>query len=214
MKNLNRRKNARRTQGDIPRLRPADVTTVSCSIPTVPRSYTFMQKDFGTTQYPIIGSSTVPVASYYVFQLSSLANNASFTGLFDQYKVDAIQFRVRPRSSMATINAGVYAPPLYLVIDYDNTTALPNVATALQYTSCAVVESYQSASRTFKPHVAVAAYSGAFTAYKNELADWIDCASNTVLHYGVKYYLPVCPATALPEWDVDVDVYLSFRNII
>jgi len=173
-----------------------------------------MQKDYNTSTFPIIGSSTVPVAGYYIFVLSALPNYTNYTGIFDMYRVDAIKFRLRPRSSMATINAASYAPPLALVIDYDNSTALASTSAAMQYTSCAVIEAYQSCERLFKPHVAVAAYTGTFTGYKNEPAGWIDCASSSVSHYGLKWYLPVCPSGSLPEWDVDVDVYISFMSVI
>jgi len=62
----------------------------------------------------------------------------------------------------------------------------------------------------------VAAYNGAFAGYANLGAQWIDAASTTVQHYGVKTYVPGGAAgqTQLASWDVFVEYFIQFRKSI
>jgi len=97
------------------------------------------------------------------------------------------------------------------VIDYDDAVNLTTFASALDYPSAFQSEGYTPHRHVFVPHIAVAAFAGTFTAYANEEAPWIDCASNTVQHYGVKTAWSGTSAVFL--YDVRVRVIVQFRNV-
>jgi len=65
--------------------------------------------------------------------------------------------------------------------------------------------------RKFIPHVAVASYSGTFTSFTNEVAPWIDIASPSVQHYGLK--TACTPTTAVVQYTARARLSVSFRNV-
>jgi len=112
----------------------------------------------------------------------------------------------------ANMNAGTGAFGYFTtVVDYDDATALTLPAQALDYSNALSGEGYQAQRRVFKPHVAIAAYSGAFTSFANEESPWIDNISSGVQHYGVKTAWTV--TAALQHMDVNVRMWLQFRNV-
>jgi hypothetical protein len=198
---------------DIPQPRKTDYTTISTGWPTrSPSVWRFLQRDDTTDVTPISGSSAAPVAGAYYFTLSNLANAPSFQALYDQYKVQALCVEFIPRFNAVGLSTTSNSP-MRVIIDYDDSTVLASAAAAEQYSSCIVLEAHESCKRIFQPHVAVAAYSGAFTSYKNEPSDWIDIASDTVRHYGLKWYIPVSPTTSVPVWDMKITAYLLFKTV-
>jgi len=105
---------------------------------------------------------------------------------------------------------------MYVVIDYDDGTALTSANLASAYSNCVVLNPGESCERTFSPHMALAAYGGAFTSYANVSPQWIDAASTGVQHYGVKVWVPNCTVgqTLLQSWDVTIEHYLEMRKSI
>jgi len=196
---------------DVPKDKKVDVSTSSVVLFKAPKVYSFVQVDnFAGT---IIGSTASSTAGAYYFELAGLSNASSFQSLFDQYRVYAIDFVLRPRCLSTNVTAASTSPPMYFVIDYDNSTALGSAAAAMQYSTCAVIESFESMRRVIQPRIAVAAYSGLFNSYANTTG-WIDSASPSVIHYCFKWFIPQAVAGAVPEWDVISRVYLQFRNVI
>jgi len=200
--------------GDVPMVRKVDLFTSSIGLSLPPKNYKFVQTDSYHLANPIVGSSAGNVTGGYSFNLNNLNQVASFQALFDQYRILAVDFTIRPRCNAFVATGTSSPPPLYLVIDYDNATALASAAAATEFSTCAIVEVYQSARRVFRPRLAVATYqSGGFTGYSNQTS-WIDTAYPAVEHYGIKWFLPACTASFTPEWDVDVKLHLEFRNVI
>jgi hypothetical protein len=187
-------------------------TTKSVNIPNVPKIWRFLQLDDTTDVTPISGSNAATVAGAYYFTLNLLSNASSFSSLFDMYKVEALQIEIVPRFNAIALTTTSNSP-LRTVIDYDDSTVLASAAAAEQYSSCISLEAHESCLRVFQPRIAVAAYSGAFTSYKSEASDWIDVASNTVRHYGIKWYIPVSPTTSVPVWDLKIRVFLAFKTV-
>jgi hypothetical protein len=62
----------------------------------------------------------------------------------------------------------------------------------------------------------MAAYTGSFTGYVNMGPQWIDAASNTVQHYGIKMYIPGATAaqTLLQSWNITVEAFVRMRKAI
>jgi len=204
-----RKKRTSGGNGDIPPPHPCDIATSSVTIPKIPRTYLYRQIDQSQTTFSgTVGSVT---AGAFAGQLSNLNNSAAFVALYDQYKILALRYTFIPRTNV--VSGTAYNPPLYTIIDYDDTAVLGTVAAMTARDTCSVTQVYESVQRTFRPHIAVAAYSGTFTSYKNEPADWIDCASPNVQHYGLKTFIYSC-ATPAPVWDVEVEYFLEFRNVL
>lgn len=127
-------------------------------------------------------SVTVPTFSSWVFALSQCASVSQYTSLFDQYRFDQIEVWLEPLND-TTASASA---PFASAIDLDDA----NVPTA--FNECAdrqgalIGTSIAGRYHKWKPHMATAVYSGAFTSFANDVADWIDVASSGVQHYGLK----------------------------
>ena len=120
----------------------------------------------------------------YSFQLNDLPGYTEFTGLFDQYCIAKVEIRFIPIQTVANPTASESL--LYTVIDYDDTTLITAVD-CQQYGDCKITRVTDEQKRTFTPHVAAAFYGGSlFNAYGNMAAQWVDCTSPAVPHYGIK----------------------------
>lgn len=156
-------------------------------------------------------------AGNFQFNLANVSNATTFQNLFDQYRIDAIRMTIKPQNNAVGLvtNSTTTLVPLYVVIDYDNVSNLTTVASALAYQNCVVLEPGESVVRDFQPRIAMAAYSGAFTSFANVEPMWIDSASPSVQHYGVKFLIPGVAAaqTILQSWDITFEYYLSFKSL-
>jgi len=116
----------------------------------------------------------------------------------------------QPRISATTAasqNVGLFAS----VIDYDDAASPSSVQALLDYQNVVYASGTVGHYRRFKPHVAVAAYTGAFTGYSNVTSPWIDAASTTVAHYGVKTGWTVTDTAY--SMDILVRLRTSWRNV-
>lgn len=202
-----------RVDADVPKPGKVDIMTRSCRLFKEPKVFRYIQKDSTTDiSVPISGSSAAPVAGAYYFIATNLQNWSSFSALYDQYRVVAIDFVIRPRFDSISLSTTSNSP-MRLVIDYDDSTVLSSAADAEQYSNCMTVEAYQSARRVYCPAIAIAAYSGAFTSYASRQRQWLDVASDTIRHYGMKWYIPISPTTSVPVWDIMISVFIEFKNV-
>jgi hypothetical protein len=159
---------------------------------------------------PIFTTST-SLATFFGLSFTASAHItqfSSFAAVFDQYRIMQIETWVSMPTATLVSNNGL----LYSVIDYDNDAAPTNTSTLQNYTNVILSPVTVGHYRRFRPHVAVAAYSGAFSSFKNELADWIDCASTGVAHYGEKF--AVDATVAAVSVILTVRVTVQFRNTI
>jgi hypothetical protein len=161
-------------------LRYGQPNTMDIEFPMVrPRSYTVVSN----VTLPIITTSTsVPMGGAYAFTLSQLPNYTVFTACFDRYRILCVQVQFNPAATVTS--------DLSTAIDYDDANS--PTAEIQQRDTGMVVPCGNYFERTFRPRIAVAAYSGAFTSYANMPSNlWIDCASPQVQYFGLKYYVPV-----------------------
>lgn len=175
--------------------------------------YSFVQT---FDQSTISQTATTPHFGSFVIQLSFLDNVTPFTTLFDQYRFDWCECIFRPMYTAQALTAlsSVIVPQLYTVIDYDDPTPLSTLNGMREYQNLQMSE-LETVVRRFKPHAALAAYTGSFSGYGNLESPWIDCASSTVQHYGVKYAIDAGDTgqTALQTWNCTMRVGVSFRNV-
>jgi hypothetical protein len=216
-KNVKKQRNTRRGQrgltarDDIP-LRPIHTyCTASTPIPAVTDFAVVRALGHGT----VVAQATASTAAAFNFTLSQ---SGTSSGNFDQYKIMAIRFTIVPDQNAVGLftNSTTAYTPLYCVIDYDDSTNLGSVANAEGYSNCIVLGAGESCERTFKPRCALSAYTGSFGGFANMSDQWIDAASTTVQHYGIKVFIPGATAaqTLLPSWQVSIEYFFAFRKSI
>jgi hypothetical protein len=166
-----------------------------------------------TTDLGTIASTSVSTPVFYAraFLFTDVVQVASLQVLFDQYRIDDIEawISVPACANSAAANNVVM---FYSVVDYDDDAAPTQLSTLQQYTNVTTTTCSNGHYIKFKPHVAEALYSGAFTSYGNITAPWIDSASSTVKHYGIK--LGVATAVAAGNAvTMSLRIHFSCRNV-
>jgi len=158
----------------------------------------------------ITSSSVTPSFVSAAFTVNALDQISSLTSVFDQYRITDVEVWLIPRTSViesSTANAGLLAS----CIDYDDMNALATFGQALDYSNVLVGGGIEGHYRHWKPHAAVAAYSGAFTSYANVESPWIDAASTTVQHYGLKTAWTVTDTAYVV--DAIVRLHTEWKNV-
>jgi hypothetical protein len=148
------------------------------------------------------------------YQLASLDQVNTYTALFDQYRIDEVQVTLRPTFNVGIQGLGTPSPIIYTVIDYDDSSALGTIAAFRQYNNCTETQ-FETVVRSFKPHAAMAAYTGTFVGFANEESPWLDCSSTTIQHYGYKFAIapPPSSTTSLYSVALTTRMKISFRNV-
>lgn len=158
-----------------------------------------------------VSSNTVSTFSANYFSVASLDQLSSLTGVFDQYRIDLVEVWLIPRTAgstgVNTQNFGFFAS----VLDFDDAASLGTFGQALDYENAVVSSGNDGHYRAFKPHTATAAYSGTFTSYMNVESPWLDAASPTVQHYGLKTAWTT--TDSVYTMDFWVRLHTSWRNI-
>jgi len=155
-------------------------------------------------------SATIPtMAGLSPTATSAITQATTFAALFDQYRFDSIEIWLTPNSSSIGPNSG--SGLFYSSVDYDNATAVAPSALA-QKTNVVVSNHNSGHYHRWVPHVATAAYSGAFTSFANVTSPWLDWSSPGIQHYGL---LIASEATPIGVQTVDAVARVNFscRNI-
>jgi len=152
-------------------------------------------------------SGSAPTFGSIYFTAGGLDQISSFSAIFDQYRIDLVEAWITPQYNPANGAQVEYAS----VIDYDDANNLTTYAQATDYENCVESSIGVGHYRCFKPHIATAAYSGSFTSYGNLTSPWIDMASTTVQHYGIK----IACQTISPTSTIHIvyRLHFSFRNV-
>lgn len=161
------------------------------------------------TESFVTSSNAAQVFAGANFIVNSLDQISHLVALFDQYRIALVELWLVPKNPQ--IGASAPTDNLATVIDYDDSSPLTTYAQALDYVNVVSTSALMAHYRKFVPHVAVAAYSGAFTSFMNETAPWIDAASPSVQHYGFKVALT--QSTSVCSFDLTVRLHTEWRNI-
>lgn len=155
----------------------------------------------------VTSSTSINVYNSFQFTASNFDQWSSITAVFDQYRFDQVEVTLIPQNSQgySETNAGLIA----VVCDYTDAAALTSFAQALDYPTVQVTRWTDPIRVTFKPHVAVAAYSGTFTSYASEASPWIATTSSGVQHYGFK--IAGLPTGAVNTYNGVVRINMSLR---
>lgn len=162
---------------------------------------------FNRSYQVTVSTGTVPSGISYYFTLDSLPDYTDFTNLFDQYKIIQAKCIYTPNSDSDTLTV---PNVIYTCIDHDDDVA-PSLPDILQYQTMQTNEVTDTFVRVVNPCISLAAYSGAFTSYTSTYGMWLDCASASIRHYGLKAYVFGAPSlTALGAFTFQVTV--SFKG--
>lgn len=174
------------------------------------RAYTVMQ----TSNQSTVVSSDAAIPKFFTkgWTSADLLQFASYAAVFDQYRIDRIEAWLTPFGS-ATSNTYTTNAKLYSVVDYDDAATPASNAALQQYENCVTTRCSDGHYIKFRPHIAVAAYGGAFTQFLNKPSDWIDCGSTGVFHYGIKIGLDSTGSNNDCRVDLTTRITVSFRNV-
>jgi hypothetical protein len=199
-------------RGNIPRAPRCDYVTDDIKRRTeLTPIYTMKIRDQNNS---VITTGTSPTAGAFNIQLAAdVANAAAYETLFDQYRIIECDAVFRPKQNVTFDGvATAYSQPLYIVTDFDDSTALTSVAQATQYDSCIQLEAYQSCRRSFVPMCNAPTFTGGtFSAATPLPAPWIDLAYPSVQHYGLKWFSPSQGASFVPVWELEFTYVVQFR---
>jgi hypothetical protein len=172
-------------------------------------TYPFFAAQAATNQFPVIG-----------FELADCDQQATLAGLFDQYRIDEVEMIITPSSSNVDLHSAAAPnqinPQVYVVSDFDDSTPLASIASAREYDCNVVFNGDQGCHIRLKPSISPAVYAGgAFSGYAISGAQWLDCNSNTVPHYGLKFAVQGLSATSTEfyQWNIQTWYHLSFQNV-
>jgi len=153
----------------------------------------------------------------YQFQLNDVSNTTDFTALYDQYRFVAVKAEFRPRFNIGSLGSVLVnkLPRLYTVLDYDDNNAPTLISQLREYQSCKMTRFDMDHVRFLKPRMALKAFDVAGTSLANTRPQWIDLASLTVVHFGIKLAVEggVGGQTNLQSWSVDFLYMLEFRQV-
>lgn len=154
-------------------------------------------------------STTVPTFTANYFTLSSLDQASSLVAIFDQYRISNIRVQLIPRISVVdtTANTGLFTS----LIDLDDSASITTLGQAHDFQSAMTSRGTETHVRTFVPRVALGAYAGTFTSYANMGNQWIDTASTSVQHYGLKTAWSATSSVYI--YDAVTTFLVQFRNV-
>jgi len=166
---------------------------------TLTASLSYQVSNFHTTS--AIGAA---VFSGRSIVLSDMLQYTEYQSLFDQYKVEQVEAWITPNGAQAEVSGNVVT-----CVDLDDVNS----------SSVAQVEAHQGSLpgpsspgryHCWRPRVAIAAYNGAFAGYANPPAQWLDCASAGIQHYGLKMASGGLASAVV--YDLTVRALIKFRN--
>jgi hypothetical protein len=152
------------------------------------------------------GTAGVSTVAALNFTLSQFGAAAALAAVFDQYRFEQIETWVECNIPNNVASA---VPNLCTAVDLDDSN-LPGTFTQVSDKQGALTGNAPAGHyHKWRPHMAVATFSGAFTSYANVPATWIDSASNNVQHYGLK--LAALSGGGAYPFNVTVRAVISFR---
>jgi len=180
----------------------------------------------GTNVQPaIITALNSGVAAFVLTPVfEDLPQAAAFQALFDQYRIDKVEYKFVPQSNAVGVQAQASpnnnVPSLFVVADFDDQSVINNIPAIQEYDNCQVVPYGEGMFIELKPSNSFAMYDitgAAITGTSVQRAGWQDLpATGNVAtpHYGIKGLVSELSAseTNTYVWDVYAKYYLSFRN--
>lgn len=169
----------------------------------------------------------------FKFSLSDVIDPNEFTELFDQYQLRSVKMLITRVTHVQPTNAGnsgdnglACFPELISVPDFDDASATPyNVIQQYEKARTVVMRDGATVTKKIYPKVAEYIYKSdgtgiAFAQGRKKL--WIDCASPTADHYGMKFVLnnlPIGNSGGFPAFNdtqtfrIQMIYTIAFKNV-
>jgi len=156
------------------------------------------------------------------FSLQDLPQVASFTALFDQYKIEKVHLRIRPYNEaiavLANAAANLAVPSIYVVVDRDDNNVAGTLNALTEYDNMVKIDGSGCLDVILEPSITPAVFaSGAFSGYavSNDQDTWLDVANTAIPYYGVKFGVTALDAAATYTWQWFVEAWyvVSFKNV-
>lgn len=173
------------------------------------------------TQY--IANGTVAESKYaYSFTLDSTTHYTTYTGLFDQYRINFVTVKFVPRSVQVlnkpfddTSGAGQRAPKYVVVIDRDDASVPVSYEETLSRAGAREQVATKPLTIKFTPSRLLMVYrTGSTTGYKidTDTQGWLDCANADIPHFGIKTVFEAASPLGAYDMEVRMDYNISFRG--
>jgi len=186
------------------------------SIPRFGRSSRFDNSIYNIVQTTNVGtvltsSAALPIfGSLYFTAAAHLTQFTALSSVFDQYRIMEIEVWLQPTAASGS-TLGSSTASFTSVIDYDDANTPLSMAALYNYENVIVGNTANGHYRKFKPHIAMAAFSGTFGGYVNSADQWIDVASSGVQYYGMKFGIDTAPTSVFIN--AYIRVWAQFRNV-
>lgn len=161
-----------------------------------------------TSSNVLSSSTTIGVINFYAlaFTVNQFSGATNLISVFDQYRFDQIEVWISSPNAVS----GIAFPILASAIDLDDANVPSVLGDVIDHQGAILADGPGGHYHRWKPHMATAAFSGTFTSYSNDVATWIDSASPSVEHYGIKIAAQSTGSTAV-SFDLVVRAVVSFR---
>jgi hypothetical protein len=176
-------------------------------------------------------TSAVQQVSYYSvalgFTLADVPSTSELTTLFERWRLDSVEVVLTPIYTMASspliAGNGAIGGVVHTQVDYNDYAVV--AASQAGVNSMRQRPSYTTANIShglplyyrLKPRMAVSGYQAGFsTGFTNMAAQWIDTASQSVEHYGLKFVFEVLDTSAIVQFvnfKMEAKYNLSFTDV-
>lgn len=184
-----------------------------------------MYKRMATAVNFTMSSGATAYNNTIAFTLSDVRNAAELTALYDQYMIVGVkltfQLIVNPDGNNAlnsgTIsNANNFYPKLFYVRDYDDLgVEATNDLRERNNVKTRILRPNQNVTIYVRPAVRNQLYLDGVTAANSPIwKQWLDCSTNNVPHYGLKFSVDFLGVTPIQDNFIRVEktYYLKFKN--
>jgi len=155
--------------------------------------------------------------TFGAFQFELTDTEASSVAAFwQQYQIQAIEMQFRPmyRANPVIDDTVCVIPLIFVAVDPNDISSWTTLSQAESHDNVAIKDDDRGFTLRLRPSVAAALYAGAFTAFGHfPQQPWIDTASNSVRHYGVKWAITGSgfAASHYQSWRVISRYTVAFR---
>jgi len=160
-----------------------------------------------STTVPIFASRSIQLNDFPAGSGSIVANMLT---CFDQYRIDEVEAWLFSDAGNEVNQAPGGVGNLVSAVDLDDVSTPTTLQALMSYGSSLVSGGGAAHYHRWKPHVAIAAYSGAFSSFANQPSPWIDSASPGVQHYGLKAGISTTLGTI--PYNLIVRAKITFRS--
>lgn len=176
--------------------------------------YTFCET---VAKADLVQSNAGDVLLGYEFRLADLTNTASYSAIFDSYKIDKVEMEFIPQFTSLVTSGTSIGPVLYVAVDYDDAVAAGSSIVLDQYSNLQVFGPTDPAYVALKPAIATGVWDGAAVALipaGSTQSPWLDIGSTNISHYAVKICVTANAAasTTNQRWRVRARYTISCAN--